>query len=333
MLDSGAGITTLDRRFAEEIGLNMRRSGTIRGIGGDAQLFLADNVDVSVAGVTLKGATVAVLDLSEIGDMLGRDFQAVLGIEVFTRAIVALDYPNQRVAFLSPAPYEPPAGASSVRMYSRAGVPKVPCRFEDLPPALCDIDTGSNSAVDIVAYYVDEHDLLAGREPVSRVATGGVGGMIETPIATLRDFEFAGVSMGPMPAYFLAEAVGSLDTHEIAGNIGADLFRSFVLVFDYPGMRFHVIQEGERSGILRDRSGLQNVFRGDHVEVFFVSPGSPAAAAGFRKGLRITAINGEPIGPAYLESGFRWRYDDPGTVVLITLDTLEVHRIVLADFY
>ena len=290
-------------------------------------------MSVSVPGVTLKDATVAVIDLSEIGDVLGREFQVVLGAEVFTRAIVALDYPNHRLAFLPPAPYSPPEGTRSVRMYSRDGVPKVGCRFEKLPPTLCDIDTGSNSSVDIVAHYVDEHDLLAGREPVSRVATGGVGGMIEAPVSTLRDFEFAGVSMGPMPAYFLAEAVGSLDTHEIAGNIGADLFRSFVFIFDYPGMRFHVIQEGERYEIPRERSGLQSIFRGDYLQVFFVAPGSPAAAAGFEKGQRITTINGEPIGLDYVESGFRWRYGASGTEVVIADDLGRERTIVLADYF
>ena len=41
MLDSGAGITVLDRKFAEEIGLSMRDAGTIKGIGG-APLYLID---------------------------------------------------------------------------------------------------------------------------------------------------------------------------------------------------------------------------------------------------------------------------------------------------
>ena len=295
MLDSGAGITVLDRGFADSIGLQLRDGGAIRGIGGEEQLFLADGVDVSVPGVTLRDATVAVLDLSEIADKMGRSFEVILGVEVFTRAVVIIDYPARRVSFSPPHDYQPPDGAHSVRMFSREGVPKVECRYEELPKTLCDIDTGSNGTVDIVAHYVDEFDMLAGRPAVSRVATGGVGGMIETPISTLSDFEFAGISVGPLPANFMTDAVGSLDTDEIAGNIGAAVLRSFVLVFDYPGMRFHVMRPGRAEPVRRDRSGVQVTFRGDELEVFFVAPGSPAAEAGLRKGQRITAVNGRPI--------------------------------------
>jgi len=333
MLDSGAGITVLDRAFARSIGLLLRDAGTIQGIAGEEQLFLADGVDISIPGVTLRDATVAVLDLSEIADKMGRSFEVILGIELFTRALVTIDYPGHRLFIAPPRDYEPPVGASSVRMLSRAGIPAIACRFEALPETLCDVDTGSNSTVDIVAQYVDAYDMLAQRAVVSRVATGGVGGMIETPVSTLRDFSFAGVSVGPSPANFMADAVGSLNTEEIAGNIGAAVLRQFVLVFDYPGMRFHVIPPARLEPVRRDRSGLQSTFRGDHLEVFFVAPGSPAEAAGLRAGQRISAIDGHHIGLDYLEGGFRWSYGEAGTEVVLIDDLGREHRVVLADYF
>ena len=333
MLDSGAGITVLDKKFADSIGLSIRDAGTIQGIGGAEQLFLADGVDVAVPGVTLRDATVAVLDLSEIADKMGRSFEVILGVEVFTRALVTIDYPGRRVRFSPPRPYDPPAGARSVRMYSRRGVPKVECRYEHLPKTLCDIDTGSNSTVDIVAHYVDKYGMLDDRAAVSMIATGGVGGMLETPISTLQEFEFAGVSVGSSPANFMADAVGSLDTDEIAGNIGAAVLRAFVLVFDYPGMRFHVVNPGDAAPIRRDRSGLQTTFRGDHLEVFYVSPGSPAEVAGLQKGQRLTVIGGDPVGSDYLAGGFHWRFGPPGTAVVMTDDRGRDYTIVLADYF
>ncbi len=333
MLDSGAGITVLDRAFARSIGLNVRDAGTIRGIGGAEELFLADGVDVSVPGITLRDATVAVLDLEPIADKMGRSFEVILGVEVFTRAVVTVDYPRRRVRFAPPHAYEPPAGAQSVRMFSRAGVPKVECRYEDLPLTLCDIDTGSNSTVDIVAHYVEAFDMLEGRPAVSKVATGGVGGMLETPISTLRDFEFAGVSVGRSPANFMDDAVGSLDTDEIAGNIGAAVLRPFVLVFDYPGMRFHVVNPEDAMPVRRDRSGLQTAFRGDYLEVFFVAPGSPAEAAGLRKGQRLVSVGDTRVSEAYLAGGFRWRYGAPGTTVEVKDDAGRAYAIVLADYF
>ena len=284
-------------------------------------------------GVALLAATVAVLDLSEIADKMGRSFEVILGVEVFTRAVVTIDYPARRLSFSPPHDYRPPDGAHSVRMFSREGVAKVECRFEELPTTLCDIDTGSNGTIDIVAHYVDEFDMLAGRPAASRIASGGVGGTIETPISTLREFQFAGVSVGASPANFMTEAVGSLDTDEIAGNIGAAVLRSFVLVFDYPGMRFHVMRPGQAEPVRRDRSGMQSTFRGDHLEVFFIAPGSPAEKAGLRQGQRIIDINGRRVGKDYLAGGFRWRFGEPGTEVVLSDDRGHAYRIVLAEYF
>jgi len=333
MLDSGAGITVLDRSFAREIGLALRDAGTIQGVGGEERLFLAQGVDVAIPGVTLRDATVAVLDMSEIYDKLGRSFEVVLGIELFTRSVVTVDYPARTLTVAPPHPYEPPPGAGSVRMLSRGGIPTVVCRFEQLPATLCDIDTGSNSSVDIVAHYVDEYDMLSGRPAVSQIATGGVGGMLQAPISTLQEFSFAGVSVGPSPANFMAEAVGSLDTEEIAGNIGAAVLQEFALVFDYPGMRFHVIPPPDRKPVRRDRSGVQSSFRGDHLEIYNVAPGSPAERAGLRAAQRITAIDGRRIEPDYLEGGFRWAYGAAGTTVVLTDDLGREYPLVLADYF
>jgi len=157
--------------------------------------------------------------------------------------------------------------------------------------------------------------------------------MIETPVSTLRAFSFAGVSVGPAPANFMAEPVGSLDTDETAGNIGAAVLRSFILVFDYPAMRFHVIAPQHQAPVPRDRSGVQSTFRGDHIELFYVAPGSPAATAGLRKGQRITAIDGKHVGLDYLDGTFRWRFAPPGTAVMLTDDMGRDYQLVLADYF
>jgi len=116
MLDSGAGITVLDRAFAEDIGLALQGAGTIRGIGGEVPLFVASGVSISIPGVVLRDATVAVVDLREIADKLGRAFEVILGVELFTRAVVTVDYPGRRVLVEPPHAYEPPPGARSARL-------------------------------------------------------------------------------------------------------------------------------------------------------------------------------------------------------------------------
>jgi len=98
-------------------------------------------------------------------------------------------------------------------------------------------------------------------------------------------------------------------------------------------MRFHVTRPGKAEPVRRDRSGMQSTFRGDHLEVFFIAPGSPAEKSGLKKGQRITAIDGRRIGMDYLDGGFHWRFGDPGTGVVVSDDLGRIYRIMLADYF
>jgi len=87
-----------------------------------------------------------------------------------------------------------------------------------------------------------------------------------------------------------------------AGNLGAGILTRFRVIFDYahdclwleprPGTDILPF-ERNRSGLLTDR-------REGALEVLFVAPGSPAEAAGWKTGERITAVDGMPVGPAYV---------------------------------
>src|SRR4051812_11763530 len=50
MLDSGAGMTVVDRAFADSIGLKGSQSLPVRGAGGEVPGEIATNVSISAAG-------------------------------------------------------------------------------------------------------------------------------------------------------------------------------------------------------------------------------------------------------------------------------------------
>ena len=66
---------------------------------------------------------------------------------------------------------------------------------------------------------------------------------------------------------------------------------------------------------------------------FSTRPGSPAEAAGLRKGQRVVSIDGTPVGEAYLDGGFRWTFGKSGTEVVLTDDLGRDIRVVLADYF
>ena len=111
ILDSGAGVTTIDRDFARKIGLKKGMSITAQGVGGRQQAELVQDVTVEVGNLKLSGVSVAVIDLDAIEKAIGRPMPVILGRELFTNSVVGLDF-NKQLLTLSPAiNFAAPAGA------------------------------------------------------------------------------------------------------------------------------------------------------------------------------------------------------------------------------
>ena len=73
--------------------------------------------------------------------------------------------------------------------------------------------------------------------------------------------------------------------------------------------------------------------RGDHLEIEFVAPGSPAARAGWRVGQHIKTVDGQPIGADYVAKQSDWPFRAAGSIVVLTGDDGVPRPLTLADYY
>ena len=185
LLDSGAGMSVLDQGFADSIGVRAEGSLAAEGTGGMSQAGIASGVRLEAAGLVGDSLSVAVIDLSGVASQLGRPLHAILGKEAFNRFIVDLDYPNSRICFHEPETFRYDGSGHRVPLTPiEGGHRELEAQVEGLPPARFHLDTGNGGTLDLFRPYTDEHDLLAGRSPVSERLGGGVGG--ET-VAKMRD--------------------------------------------------------------------------------------------------------------------------------------------------
>jgi predicted metalloprotease with PDZ domain len=89
------------------------------------------------------------------------------------------------------------------------------------------------------------------------------------------------------------------------------------LIIDYPHNRLYAIPDDAavKKPIEKDRIGL--VFDRKSTDAFavaFVAPGSPAEAAGFKKGEKIALIDGKPLTAWPAQAIIAFQMDDAGTV-------------------
>lgn len=335
LLDSGAGMTVLDTAMAAKLGRESKGAMPAQGVGGTTTAGLVEGVTIELGDLKLGPVVAATLDLSAIGRRMGRDMPVILGKEVFQDLIVDLDYPNQRIRFLDPATFRyDGAGHRLEVLPANDGHKLVKLAIEGLPEATVMLDTGQGNALTLFQRYTDDNRLLDGRRQ-SKAVGGGVGGTMEIVLARVAKVTIAGYEMADIPTSFHRNDVGgAFDTAKLAGNLGAGILGRFRVIFDYPhdclwlepGKDFAAPQS-------RDRTGLQPHPEGAELVVDYIAPGSPAEAAGWKKGERITALDGVAVDAGWWKRWAVWSRAAAGTKVKLTMADGSVRELALADYY
>ncbi len=294
LLDSGAGITVLDKSLADQLGLVEKSAVTARGVQGKQQAGLTDGVDISIGSVKLENLTVAIIDLDDLTKHFARSMPVIMGKELFNRAIVDVDYPNERLALHDVESFDYQETGHSLEMHpTRNGKRLVELRIEDNSPALFQIDTGGGN-IDIFDAYTREHRLLEGRKRVSTCYGGGVGGMAESKAATLDSIEFAGYRIPHVPAAFSPPGEGGFGTADYAGNLGGAILTRFRIIFDFTRNRLHVEPgpDWQTRPFKINRLGISSDYVDGHIVVQHVALGSPADKAGVKPNDVLEAVDG-----------------------------------------
>ena len=334
LLDSGAGMTVLDAATAQQVGLESSGSLAAQGTGGTVSAGLVQGVTLKIGELEIGPLTAAVVDLSELGQRMGRALPVILGKELFHAFVVDIDYPRLRLRLQEPETfrYEGP-GRRLELLPAEDGHKDLRLSVEGLEPAVFGLDTGQGSEITLFRRYAEAHRLLEGRR-LSQRKGGGVGGTNVDDVGTLRSLEIGGFRFANVPASFDRSERTAFDTGLKAGNLGTGILRRFRVLFDYARDALY-LEPGPAmdAPFGRDKTGLALVPDGEAVKVFFVSPGSPAAAAGWQEGERVASFDGEPFGPGWI-TGWQRLHDAPdGTTIRLTMADGSERALVLRSYF
>jgi hypothetical protein len=330
MLDSGAGVTTLDDDFAKKIGLKRGTKIEAQGAGGSEDGELVQDVTVQAGNLKLSGVTVLVLDLERIEKAIGRPIPAVLGREVFMNSIIGLDF-NEQMLTLSPSKgFIAPRGATEVKLTRDSFSHFLPVSVDGLPPVEAAFDLGNGGALSVSAEYFKKTPALA-KLPCATGLSGGVGGLHENRRVTLPKVAVGGVTLDQVPA-----DLGTFEggPYKDRLNAGIQLFKPFHLTLDLGHDRLWLQRTSAPVEFPKDRVGMFVTLEDDHFNVMHVSPGSPADKAGLKKGDKLVAIDGEPVGAGfYASSRANWAKDAAGTKVAVAKSDGKSVTVILADYF
>jgi hypothetical protein len=317
------GPSNIDKNFVESAGLaaKIEDASSVNGI----QIQLGD--------LTLQNARAMTDDLQKQGydaKILGQPVLFRLGEEVFNQVVVDVDYAHHRVAFRDPRAVTKPAGAIEVPLIELDGERVLPLSIDGAAPAQFELELGNViGPLMVTPAYAARQMLLEGRPTSQRLS-----GRYSETVVSVDHLSLAGIDFSRVPIALIPDT--ELPPPSITGGVGLPLLAKFRLIIDYQHSRLYAIPNSgtAMTAIEKDRIGLvldKKVTNG--FSVAFVSPNSPAEAAGFKKGDKISLIDGKPFEAWPTQAIIKFQMADSGTIHIFTMADGTERQIKAVDFF
>lgn len=303
-LDSGASSAFfIDVRRARMLGLKLE-DRVLRGGGAGPNTYesaLTRGVSISLGALTFKDESAAVMALASIEEQIGRPLDGLVGIGLFVRYVVEIDYAGKKVRLYDPLTYTYSGKGECIPLTLRDGHFFIPATIE-MPgrPSLNGqflLDTGGCMVTAILTTpFAQSNNLPA--TPQKRIldrSLSGLGG--ETQFLVSRALSFTiGTSVIRAPLIYMSEDKGgALASSEYDGVIGTEILRRFKMIFDYRHGRLILERNAHYyEPVEYDMSGISFRAYGDHLRTFRiyqVLENTPAAEAGLRVGDELLSVD------------------------------------------
>ncbi|HJQ33894.1 MAG TPA: PDZ domain-containing protein [Pyrinomonadaceae bacterium] len=253
----------------------------------------------SKAGLVLRDQDFRVFDFSDMRHVFGSEvFDGVIGLPVFSQAVVRVDYERRRLTFTKPSSFEYRGAAAGVPFELERYLPIVRGEVDGSPVRL-GLDTGDRSAFTLKGPFVEEHRLRERYAPKVEAVTGwGIGGPIRAQVVRLSSLKFAGFEIKEPVTRLSLQRSGAFAAGDTAGNVGGAILKQFTVTFDYTRRRLF-FEKGSAYGrrLTYDRAGLwlSRSADGRAFEVYDVVAHGPSDEAGLKVGERVVAVDGKGV--------------------------------------
>ena len=317
------GPSNIDKNFVESAGLAAKKE--------DASAV--NGIQIQLGDLTLQNAVAKPDDLQKQGydaKILGQPVLLRLGEEVFNQVVVDVDYAHHRVAFRDPRAVTKPVGAIEVPLIELDGERVLPLSIDGAAPAQFELELGNViGPLMVTPAYAARQKLLEGHPTSQRLS-----GRYSETVVSVDHLSFAGIDFAQVPIALIPDT--ELPPPSITGGVGLPLLAKFSLIIDYPHSRLYAIPNSgtTMTSIEKDRIGLvldKKVTNG--FSVAFVSPNSPAEAAGFKNGDKISLIDGKPFEAWPAQAIIKFQIADAGTIHIFTMPDGTERHIKAVDFF
>ncbi|MCX6826657.1 MAG: aspartyl protease family protein [candidate division Zixibacteria bacterium] len=298
ILESGAGNTVLDSKYAAELGIKTEGNIKGQGAGNLVDVSFAVLPQFNIDGLEFDSQKVAVIDISRlIKKWVGFNVGGILGYDFLSRLVTRIDYANERISFYHPDSFNyDGSGTILSAPVSQNNMFHLPLTVDGKYGGLWNLDLGAGETS--FHYPFAETNGFLNHSGIDCLGFGA-GGSFKERKTQFQKIEFGGFTVEkPVITWGLEATKGAFGGKELAGNIGNSLLRNFILYLDYKKERV-IVEKGTDFGkaLPLDNSGLQvGLTEDSKMQIYFVAPNTPGAKAGFKADDIIQSVNGIDVG-------------------------------------
>ncbi|HET7268076.1 MAG TPA: aspartyl protease family protein [Oleiagrimonas sp.] len=301
ILDTG-GHAVLTRHTAAELGLTARGKGTSTGAGpGDMSLAFTKVAHLTIGNADIRDQVFMVMPIPYSFYERGRrrPIAGILGLEVFQRFAVTIDYDDQQVVL---QPYDhgatpPPGKGAALPLSFTNDMPLIHATL-DGRRGVFGIDTGNGGHTLVFPQWAARTGLFARYAKGSLLPTGGLGGRYMSRLSHAHALQLGHVRVTRLLIQLTRADAGATGNPSEAGNIGEDILSRFNLHFDYRRRRMYLAPRAQPHVEHFAAAGMTVTKLESYPDRFFVGwvlPGGPAAKVGIRPGDAFVKVNHRPV--------------------------------------
>jgi hypothetical protein len=259
-LDSGSGRTVISDRLAHSLNLSSRGEIELRGIGSTPERVKETEALHFRFGDCLefRDESAVVMNLDYLQEIQRAHPSGIIGIELFARFVVELDYHvggsdalwNSADGGLGFVTLHDPdkfqyrgTGESLWLEIGEDGRPVIsglltPDEGDAPIPVRLLVDTGQDAFVSFNSPFVKKHRLPDRADNLTEGTATGIGGQkIPTVGADVFKLQFGSLAAQPVRVALSMATAGNSSTDELDGAVGNDFLRRFRVWFDIPHRR------------------------------------------------------------------------------------------------
>jgi len=335
IVDTGVRTAILTQKaFSDILDLPYSRKYSVSGPGGEKIIdaYVANNVSLSLPGVTGKGHALLVLeeDYLELRNYLGTDVHGILGYELFSRFIVKIDYNKQTMTLSLPEKFHPGKKFEEIPMLVEDTKPFILTSINLTPTNSMTVkllmDTGASHGL-MLEPSSDER-IVVPTNTVSTVIGRGLGGIITGKTGRIESLKLGNYTLENVLANF-PDPNSYMDTLKSSitfrhGTVGGEILSRFTVIFNFPQGKLYLKKNSEfKKKFYMNLSGIDVKAKGAGLDIFEVSEVRSLSAAdkcGILKGDILLSVNGMPTKTLHLNEINALLNTKPGKKIFLVIE-------------